>query len=301
MISSVDAATAQFLAGLNLIQQRAERAQRELTTGLRINTVADDPNQIANLIQTQAELARTQQLDSNLVRVKTEVDTAETGLQAAVALMDRAMTLGSEGESNMNPAQQRQAIAGELGSVLQQLVSISQTSVEGRYIFAGDSDQQVPYTIDLTLPNPISAYGGSPATRQVALPDGSFVSVSKTAQDIFDSPDATQNVFQTINNLRVALLNNDQAGIDAALANVQSAGSYLNQQLAFYGTVQNRVAAGQTFGSNYETSLTAQISGIRDADATKAITDLVQAQTQEQAAFASRAKLPTTSLFDYLA
>ena len=250
MISSVDAATAQFLAGLTRIQQRAERAQRELTTGLRINTVADDPNQIANLIQTQAQLARTQQLDSNLVRVKTEVDTAETGLQSAVALMDRAMTLGSEGESNLNTAQQRQAIAGELGSVLQQLVGISQTSVEGRYIFGGDSDQQVPYTIDLTLANPISAYAGAPATRQVELPDGSLVSASKTAQDIFDCPDVTQSVFQTVNNLRVALLNNDQAGIDAALANVQSAGSYLNQQLAFYGTVQNRVAAGQTFGSN---------------------------------------------------
>jgi len=301
MISSVDAATSQFLSGLNQIQQRAERAQRQLTTGLRINTVSDDPNQIASLIQTQAELARTQQLDANLGRVKTEVDTAETGLQSAVSLMDRAMTLGSEGESNTNSAQQRQDIAGELGSVLQQLVSISQTSVEGRYIFSGDSDQQTPYTIDLTQTNPISAYAGSAATRQIELPDGSLVSVSKTAQDIFDSPDATQNVFQAVNNLRTALLNNDQAGIDAALPNVQSAGAFLNAQLAFYGTVQNRIASGQSYGSSYETSLTAQISGIRDADATEAITDLVQAQTQEQAALTSRAKLPTTSLFDYLA
>jgi len=63
MISSVDPANAQFLSGLNLIQQRAARAQRELTTGLRINTVSDDPNQITSLIQTQAELGQTQQLE----------------------------------------------------------------------------------------------------------------------------------------------------------------------------------------------------------------------------------------------
>ena len=201
----------------------------------------------------------------------------------------------------MNPTQQRQVVADELGSVLQQLVGISQTSVGGRYIFSGDSDQQVPYTIDLTQTNPISDYAGSPATRQVQMPDGSLVSVSKTAQDIFDSSDAAQNVFQAVNNLRTALLNNDQQGIDAALSNVQSAGTYLNTQLAFYGTVQDRIAAGQNFGANYETRLTAQISGIRDADATKSITDMVQAQTQEQAALASRAKLPTTSLFDFLA
>jgi flagellar hook-associated protein 3 FlgL len=301
MISYVDPATSQFLSGLNLIQQRAARAQRELTTGLRINNVSDDPNQVTSLIQTQAELAKTQQLDSNLGRVKTEVDTAETGLQSAVALLDRAMTLGSEGESNLSSAQQRQDLAGELGSVLQQLVSVSQTTVEGRYVFSGDSDQQPPYTIDLTQANPISAYAGSPATRQLEMPDGSLVSVSKTAQDIFDSPDATQNVFQSVNNLRTALLNNDQAGIDAALPNVQSAGTYLNAQLAFYGTVQDRIASGQSYGSNYETSLTTQIAGIRDADATQAIMDLTQAQTQEQAALVSRAKLPTTSLFNYLA
>src|SRR5579864_3498886 len=111
MISYVDPATSQFLSGLNLIQQRAARAQRELTTGLRINNVSDDPNQVTSLIQTQAELAKTQQLDSNLGRVKTEVDTAETGLQSAVALLDRAMTLGSEGESNLSSAQQRQDLA----------------------------------------------------------------------------------------------------------------------------------------------------------------------------------------------
>ena len=301
MISYVDPATSQFLSGLNQIQQRAARAQRELTTGLRINNVSDDPDQVTSLIQTQAELAQTQQLDSNLGRVKTEVDTAETGIQSAVSLMDRAMTLGSEGESNLTSAQQRQDIADELGSVLQQLVSISQTTVEGRYVFSGNSDQQPPYTIDLTQANPIRAYAGSQATRQIEMPDGFLVFVSKTAQDIFDSPDATQNVFQAVNNLRTALLNNDQAGIDAALPNLQSAGTYLNTQLAFYGTVQDRIASGQSYGSNYETSLTTQIAGIQDADATKAITDLTEAQTQEQAALVSRAKLPTTSLFNYLA
>jgi flagellar hook-associated protein 3 FlgL len=301
MITYVDPATAQFLSGLNQIQQRATQAQRELTTGLRITSVSDDPDQVTSLIQTRSELAQTQQLDANLGRVKPEVDTAESGLQSAVSLLDRAMTLGSEGESNLESAQQRQFFAGELGSVLQQLVRVSQTTVEGRYIFSGDSDHTPPYTIDLTQANPISAYAGSPSTRQIEMPAGTLVSVSKTAQDIFDSPDATQNVFQAVNNLRTALLNNDQAAIDAALPNMQSAGTYLNTQLAFYGTVQDRITSGQNYGSSYETSLTTQIAGIQDADATQAITQLTLAQTQEQAALESRAKLPTMSLFDYLA
>jgi flagellar hook-associated protein 3 FlgL len=301
MITYLDPSTAQFLTGLNQMKQRAERAQRELTTGLRINTVSDDPSQITNLIQTRSDLSRTQQLDANLGRVKAEVDSAEAALEAAASLMDRAATLGTQGQSSFATTQLRRELAGELGSVLQQLVSVSQTNVEGRYIFSGDSDQQPPYTFDLTQAYPISAYAGSLATRQVQSPDGSLISVSKTAQDIFDSPDTTTNVFVSINSLRTALLNNDQAGIDAVLPDVQAAGTYLNTQLAFYGTVQNRIASAMSFGSNFETQLQTQISGIQDADAAQAITELTQAQTLEQAALTSRAQLPTKSLFSYLA
>jgi flagellar hook-associated protein 3 FlgL len=301
MISSLDPAALSFLNGLDQIQQRAQRAQQEMTTGLKINAVSDAPDQIASLYETRSELAQTQQTDTNLSRVTTEVDTAESALSSAVTIVERAQTLGSQGATGTATAQSRQDIAGELGGILQQLVSAANTTVEGRYIFAGDSDQQAPYSIDLTQNNPISAYQGSAATRQIQGADGTTFSVAKTAQDVFDSANGQQNVFTSINNLRVALLNNDQAGINAALPDVLSAGTYLNQQLAFYGLAQNRVASETDFGKNYETQLQSQLSGIQDADLTQAITEMQQAQTEQSAALASRAKLPRTSLFDYLA
>lgn len=300
MISSLDPSTLNFLMGMNQIQKRAERAQEELTSGLKINNVSDAPDQIASLWQTRSDLAETQQIDANLGRVKTETDTAEGALQSAVTLVERAQTLGAQGASDTNNSQSRQDLAGELGAVLQQLVATANTNVEGRYIFGGDDDQQQPYTIDLTQTSPISAYQGSSATRQVQSADGSMFSVAKTAQDIFDTPDAQQSVFTTINNLRQALLNDDSTGINSALGDLQTAGTYLNQQLAFYGTVQDRVAGSIDFAKNYETQLQTQLSGIQDADLTQSITELQQAETAQQAALASRAKLPRTSLFDFL-
>ena len=301
MISSLDPSALRFLSGLDQIQQRSQRAQQQLTTGLRINTVSDDPDQITNLLQTRSDLERVKQTDFNLGRVKTEVDTAENALQSAVKLVERAQTLGSQGQSNVNSAEVRQDLAGELGGVLQQLVGISGTAVDGRYVFSGDNDQQPPYTIDLTQPNPISPYNGTPATRQIQNSDGSLISVSKSAQDIFDNADGAKNVFTSINNLRVALLNNDQAGIDAALPDLLSSGTFLNTQLAFYGTVQNQITSGLDFGSTLETQLQSQMSQIQDADMAQAITELTQAKTQQDAALAARAKTPMTSLFNYLA
>jgi flagellar hook-associated protein 3 FlgL len=301
MLSSLDSSAQVFLRGMDQIQLRAERAQRELTTGLKINTVSDAPDQIASLWQTRSELSQTQQIDTNLGRVQSEVDTAESSLSSAVNLMERAQTLGAQGATGTSTPQTRQDLANELGSVLQQMVSTANTSVGGRYIFAGDSDQQPPYSIDLTQPSPVSAYQGSAATRQIQHPDGSQFAVSKTAQDIFDSPTASQSVFGSISNMRTALLNNDQSGIDAAMGDIQTAGGYLNQQLAFYGTVQDRVASATNFAKNYETQLQTQLSGLQDADLSQSITDLTQAQTQQQAALASRSKLPKTSLFDFMA
>jgi flagellar hook-associated protein 3 FlgL len=234
-------------------------------------------------------------------QVSTEVNTAESTLESSVTLIERAETLGAEGASGLASSDTRQNLAGELGSVMQQLVANANTTVQGRYIFSGDSDQQAPYSIDLTQTNPISSYQGSAATRQIQGADGSQFALSLTAQDIFDSPTASQNVFTSINNLRQALLNNDTAGTNAALGDVQTADTFLNQQLAFYGTVQDQVTGATNYAENYETQLQTQLSGIQDADEAGAITQLTESQTQLQAALVSRAQIPKTSLFDYLA
>jgi flagellar hook-associated protein 3 FlgL len=301
MISSLDASSQSFLMGLQQIQQRVQRAQQELTTGLKINSVSDAPDQIAELWQTRSSLSQVQQIQSNLGQVQTETNTAESVLQSATTLMDRAATLGAQGANGTTDAQTRQALAGELGSVLEQLVSTANTTVQGRYIFSGNRDQTAPYSIDLTQSSPISAYQGSPSTRQIQSGDGSLFSVGQTAQQIFDSPNAQQNVFVSVNNLRQALLNNDSAGINSAMSDVQNAGTYLNQQLAFYGTVQDRVTSALNFGQTYVTQLQSQLSGIQDADEAQAITEFTQAQTELQAALTSRAQLPRTSLFNFLA
>ena len=300
MISSLDSSAVTFLNGLNLIQRRSERAQTQLTTGLKINAVEDDPNNIALLLQTRSELNRSQQISSNLTQVKAEVDTGEASLSSAVTLLQRAQTLATQGQSGILSADSRQQLAGEVDGVLQQLVGIANTSAGGRFLFAGDTDQTTPYTLDLTQAAPLSAYQGSASTRQIEHPDGTLFSVAKTAQQIFDSPNPSNNVFQAVNGLRTALRNNDQTGIDASISTLKSADTYLNTQLSFYGTAQDRIADGISFGNTLTTQLQTRLGGLQDADVTQAITEFQQAGIQQQAALSARSKFPRSSLFDYL-
>ena len=302
MITFYNSQTQSFLDGMQQIQQREAQAQQELTTGLRINTVSDAPDQISNLLSLRSAIARNTQIGENLASVKSETDAAESAVSNAVSLVEHAQSLGAQGASDVttNSATTRQQLAQQVGDVLTELVSIANTTVGGRYIFAGDSDQTQPYAIDLTQANPISAYAGSASTRQVEAPNGSAFAIAQTAQQLFDAPGGNNSVFSSINNLRNALLNNDSAGIQTALAQVGGADQYLNNELAFYGNVQDQVTNATNDQATCDTQLRTQLSTLEDADETQAITDLTQAQTQQQAALASEAQLPRTSLFNFL-
>lgn len=301
MISSLNPTTQQFLNDLNQISDSMQQAQNQVTTGLKVSQVSDQPDVISTLLATRASLSTSQQITSNLGQIKTEVDSGEQALQSAVTLFDQVQTLGASGVTSTSTAASNATLAQQAGSVLQEMVGLADTNEGGRYIFAGDSDQQAPYTVDLTQTPPVSAYQGSAATRVAQHPDGSTFAVSLTAQTIFDSSDPTTNVFSAITNLQTALANNDTAAIQTANAGLSKIGDYLNQQLAFYGNVQDKVAQATDYGSTQQTQLQTQISNLQDADLTSSILTLNQDQTQEQAALQSEARIPRTTLFDFLA
>jgi flagellar hook-associated protein 3 FlgL len=300
MISQLDPSSESFLFNLARTTQRLNRAQSQITSGKRVGSVSDAPDQISALLQARSSFETTSQIKLDLSRVKTEVDSAESALASAVTMVDRARVSGLQAATGTATPESRATIADGLLSVLDQLMSVTRTNVEGRFVFSGDSDQAQPYTLDITLAAPVSAYLGSASTRKVLDPSGTAFQIARTAQQIFASPVASESVFGSITALRTALLANDSPGIAAALTNLRSAGDYLNSQHAFYGGVQTRIAAASELASKQEVRLKTQIGTIEDADIATAAVDLSEATFQHNAALAAKAKTPRTSLFDFL-
>src|SRR5262245_49328561 len=118
MLSSLNANAQLFLANLDRIQNRLNRAQREISSGSRITQVSDDPEHIATLLAARQHLDAVRQIDANLGRNKVEVDTAEQSLGTAVQLMERARTLAAEGATGTQTADSRALIAGDVETVM---------------------------------------------------------------------------------------------------------------------------------------------------------------------------------------
>ena len=300
MVSSLLPSTQEFLNSVNRIASEMTTAQTQLSTGLKVNVVSDSPDVISPLLQAQANLSTAEQVSSNLGQVSTEVNTGEQALESATSLYDQVQTLSAEGTTSTQTPSGRAGIAQQLQSIEQQMVGLANTNVNGRYIFSGDTDQAQPYTFDATQPDPVSGYQGSASTRTIQAPNGTTFPVALTAQQMFDSTDPSTNVFTSINNMVTALQSGDTTAIATANAALPNVATYLNSQLAFYGTAQDAITNATTSAGTLVTQLQTQIAGMQDANETQSILDLTQAQTEQQAALQSFQQIPRTSLFDYL-
>jgi flagellar hook-associated protein 3 FlgL len=294
-----------FLEGVDQIQQRISKANQEITSGLRINQASDAPDELDTVLQLRVDQQQNDQITTNLGLAQTDAQSADNVLTSAVNLLDSATQLGAEGANSTATADTRATLAQQVESIQEQMVSLSQTQVQGRYIFSGDQDSTPAYQLDLNSANGVDQLSNAASTRQVQDPAGGSFAVSQTAQQIFDDRNsdgsyASDNVFSALNSLRTALANNDQTGITNALNSVKLGSTHLNSVQAFYGTVENRISNGTTYAGSYDTRIQTELSNVEDADVTSDAMVLTQANTQLQAAFESQAKMPTQTLFSFL-
>jgi flagellar hook-associated protein 3 FlgL len=306
MILNVNGATQAYLANLNRTQQQINQAEAEVSSGFRVQTPSDDPAAVSSILQVQADIGSNQQVQANLGSVTSELGSADSALQSAVQAVEKAITLAAQGASSTVTADQRAEIAQQVAGLQQTLVGISQTTVDGRYIFSGDQDTAPAYQLDSSQPDGVKQLISAPATRVIVDSSGTAISVAKTAQQIFDAKnadgsDAEGNVFAAVNSLLTALNNNDQAGVTQAATALQSADTYLNQQLAFYGEAEDRIASATDLAQKFQTQQQAQLSSLRDADIPNVALQLSQAQLGQQAALSAEASIEQSrNLFSYL-
>jgi flagellar hook-associated protein 3 FlgL len=305
MVNILNPANEQFVNNVDTIQQRLNQVTQQLSSGYRIQQASDDPSVLGDLFQTRSDLAHVTQVDQNLNLVKAEVTTADSSVQSAVQLLDNVRTLAEQGANTTTSAQQQTALASQVESVLEQLVGLTRTQVNGVYIFSGDQTSSPPYQVDANSANGVDRLVTAPATRQIQDPTGLTFAVAQTAQDLFDKRDASdnfapENVFAAVHNIQIALQNNDQPGLTTAIGQLQTAEDYLNQQSTFYGAVENRIASATDLAQKFQTQLQAQLSSEQDTNVPAAALQLTQDTTDLNAALAAQAKRPTTSLFDYI-
>ena len=304
MTDSLSATDARFLRDLGKIQTKMERAQREVTSGKRIFAASDEPDGISPLLSTRSELAANSQLKTNLGRTKAEVDTAESGLQQAVKVLERARVLAGQAQTDFNSDSTLKFLSAEAGDLSKQLLGVANLTNEGRYIFAGNSDANLPFDYDPNA-DTVTPYAGSATSRQSLYPGGNPFDIAHAGDTIFDNPGsdssgAPKSAFAALRQFKSALDAKDLVAVKVSMQAIEASFTHVSSELSFYGEAQRRVYEATAEVGATDLRLQTQIDRLENSDITQSILEMQQAQFAQKAALEIRGQRPRTTLFDYL-
>jgi flagellin len=134
---------------LNRNQDRLQTVVTQLSSGLRINTAADDPSglAIATLLNNQAEAFDT--ASGNVQDMNNAATVADGALQTETNILQRIRNLAVEAASDVTSDQDKLALQAEVSQLLQEINNISQgTNFNGAYLLSGSHEgftQQISF------------------------------------------------------------------------------------------------------------------------------------------------------------
>jgi flagellar hook-associated protein 3 FlgL len=284
-----------------------ERRIQQLTEGLytvneklasqkKINRPSDNPVGAASAIGYRNLLSQVDQYGRNLNTGKSWMDSSESALSQSQDLVTRAKEIAVQMANATQSAENRRNMATEVGHLLDQAISLGNTQVGGRYIFAGYQTGTTPFvrfnngTIDT------AQYNGDGNDFQVAIGQGETLAVGRNGQTVF--MDST--LFDTLGGLKLALETNDVTGIQQALTGLDGSLDHFNDQLADVGARANRLETRQGILQTMTLNFTEQLSQIEDADIAEMSIELKQVEMAYQAALMTTARVGNLSLTDYM-
>jgi len=159
-------------------QQALATAMQQVSTGLRVNQLSDDPAASANMVQSLAESANVDQYTSNVSSLLPQMQTADSAISGIVTSLSSALSLGTSGATGTTSAAGRQAIAAQLQSVLSDVISQANTSYQGVYVFGGSASTTPPFVAASSTFTSANGSVGSPLSNATALTAGSVTSIS---------------------------------------------------------------------------------------------------------------------------
>ncbi len=285
--------TNNLLEALEETKSTQSRAISEISSGRRVSKPSDDPSASGALVLNATAQAAVDGYTAGDAGLRSRFAYADNALSNAVQQMTRAITLGVQGSSGSNSTSDRAAIAGELTGIRKQMLSLANSTFQGKYLFSGEKDNTPAFAADL---NDVIHYGGASTTASVVIDHGISTPAGITGDKLFGSDGS--NVFDALSAVITAL--NGGGSVSGAAAALQTSLTNLTSQRVFYGNAMNAID-GATQSIAWEKQQLSQTADqLGGADISQAITELTQAETAQGAVSAAFAKVSQMSLLNYL-
>ncbi len=302
-----------MLNEFSLLKSQQINLQNQVSTGLRIQAPADDPNAMQVTLSDLSSQATQQQYNSNISTVQSQADSIYSALQQLQTITSQAGTLATQAGNSINGQSSLGDLATQVTSLIQQAVQFANTQdpSTGQYFFGGTSSGQPPFAMTTDASGNVTGvtYQGNTSVNQTEIAPGVTVSAgvpgaNTTSSGAFGLITDSRTGADLFNHL-IALQNDLNSGNTTAIAStdipdLQKDEDNMTYQVANNGNVQTRLTAAASLASSQSSALGSQITTASSADLATTLTRLSQIQTAYQAALESSASIMQLSILNYL-
>lgn len=141
---------------MNSSLEKQSKIQEQLTDGKAIHRPSDDPIKTIRSLRFNSNLAMNEQFTQNLSDSQSWMDNTDGAMSDLSSIMIRAKELAVSADGTKTP-DELTAIGAEMDQLINQSITIGNTKIGDRYLFAGQMDNTQPFerrTIsDPTNPN----------------------------------------------------------------------------------------------------------------------------------------------------
>lgn len=307
---------------------RMNDLQKENATLKRVNSPSDDPVGNAKLMTIRNEGLDNQQFERNSNLAKTFLNYTDSSLEEMTNLLVRAKELAlGQASSAANGPESRAMVAEEIKNILHETSAISNRRLGDRYIFAGYKTGTQPFDDDGT-------YKGDDGKIMVEVQKDVFVGMNIPGKEIFGLNTAmrdpaseksmpsqaaqqgkelpiqqdglsgakprAENIFHTLEALRVGLMTNDIDQIRSTLEpldrirdHVITTRAQIGARMSGIDNALANMAKKNTFNAELQ-------SNIEDADVIQVVSDMAREESVLRASLQASNKLIQPTLLDFL-
>jgi flagellar hook-associated protein 3 FlgL len=190
--------TSQAILEIDNQSSALQQTQNELSTGVAVQTAADNPVAASQIVQLSQQQAQLSQYGTNLQSAQTRLTLEESSLSSATntlqSIRDLAVQAGNATLNDSNRAQ----IATQIQTQIQALLGTANTKdSNGEYLFAGYATQTQPFATDS---GGNVSYQGDAGTRLIQVSANQSVADSDTGSTAFMNVPAGNGTFTTAAN-----------------------------------------------------------------------------------------------------
>ena len=271
----------QLAAALSRTTAQQQNLSSQISSGVRLTGLGDDPVAAAQNVQFSAQIAADSVFTQTAATTMAKMQVADSTLGSVVDQINQAISVATAGNNGTNNASDRSSVAAELTTIRDEILGLANTSYSGKYLFSGSQNNNAPFQLDSSTSPATVNYTGDNVVNYVSTPGGQSIATNVPGQQIFTA--AGGDLLGTLNALIQGFSTGDTATTSALTSQLTTALSQLSTQRASLDGSINRLQSASSYASQEQTRLLANQTDLLQADLPTIATKLSSSTTQQSA------------------